>query len=152
VRRLVRRLLPVVLTALVALGCSDDAGTDEDDDASSTAPSTTTTTAPEPIPVDTTFVATDVEALCAALRGLADIDPNTDPTPADIRRIEAIAASAPPGVAEPLQTVADFARSLLDGEDPADEAAVVEAAVILISYGNEACDIDVPLFDTLAGV
>ena len=144
-----RRLLPLVLTALVALGCSDDAG---ESASSTTAPSTTTTTTPEPVPHLTTFVAEDVEALCADLRGLADIDPDADPTPADVDRLQTIAASAPPGVAEPLQTIADFAQSLLDGEQPEDEGAVVESAVILISYGNEACDIDVPLFDTLAGV
>ena len=148
VRRLVRRILPLALVALAALACSDDA----EDAGSTTIARPTTTTAPEPVPRLTTFLAEDQEALCADLEGLADIDPDAEPTPADIRRLEAIAATAPPGVAEPLQTVADFARALVDGEDPADEGAVVEAAVILISYGNEACAIDVPLFDTLAGV
>jgi hypothetical protein len=148
VRRHVRRLLPLALIALAALGCRDDAT----DSASPSTVVTTTTTTPEPIPQPTNFVTEDLEALCADLGGLADIDPDADPTPADVRRLQAIARTAPPGVAEPLHTVADFAQSLLDGEEPEDEGAVVEAAVILISYGNEACEIDVPLFDTLAGV
>jgi hypothetical protein len=149
VPRLVRRFLVLALVAVATIGCTDDTG---ESASTTTAPSTTTTTTPEPIPQPTNFVTEDLEALCADLGGLADIDPDADPTPADIRRLRAIAASAPPGVAEPLLTIADFAQSLLDGEEPADEGAVVESAVILISYGNEACDIDVPLFDTLAGV
>jgi hypothetical protein len=149
VRRLVRRLLPLALAALAAIGCTDDAG---ESASTTTEPTTTTTTTPEPIPQPTNFVTEDLDALCAALGGLADIDPDADPTAADVQRLRDIAASAPPGVAEPLHTIADFAQSLLDGEEPADEGTVVESAVILISYGNEACDIDVPLFDTLAGV
>jgi hypothetical protein len=143
----VRRLLPLLVAALAALGCGDDA---TESTSTTAGPSTTTTS--EPVPQPTTFVATDVEALCADLGELADIDPAAEPRPSDIRRLHVIAASAPPGVAEPLRTVAGFAQSVLDGEDPADENAVIEAAVILIAYGNEACDIDVPLFDTLAGV
>ena len=142
-----RRLLPLLLTALAALGCSDDA---QESSSTTAAPTTSTTT--EPVPQPTTFVAEDVEALCADLGELADIDPSAEPRRADIRRLQVIAASAPPGVAEPLRTVAGFAQSLLDGVEPSNEDAVIEAAVILIAYGNEACDIDVPLFDTLAGV
>jgi hypothetical protein len=138
-------LLPVLALA----GCADDSSTAAT--TTSAAPSTTTTT--EVIPVDTTFEAADVEQLCADLEGLASIDPDVEATQADVDRMRAIADTAPPGVAEPLRQVADFGQTIVDGAEPEDlPTDVVEAAVILISYGNEACGIDVPLFDTLAGV
>ena len=64
-------------------------------------------------------------------------------------------------MAEPLQAVAEFGQLAVDATadpesvpDNAEElqTAAVEGATLLIAYGNEACDIDVPLFDTLAGV
>ena len=101
------------------------------------------------------------DALCAALQGLADIDPDADPTQAQVDRLRAIADTAPSGVAEPLLDVATFGQLGVDAGAtvdslPEDAAAIqgaaVEAATILIAYGNEACGIDVPLFDTIAGV
>jgi len=151
VRRSVRRLLfPLAVVGLaLGAGCSDDGGAEPDADARST----TTTTTTEPRPADTTFEADDVEALCADLEGLADIDPDADPTPASVERLTTIATTAPPGVAEPLRDVAAFGQAVIDGE-PTEElqAAALEAATILIAYGNEACEIDVPLFDAIAGV
>lgn len=147
-RRAVRPLL-LLLTVLALAGCADDSSTA----ATTTAPASTTTTTTEVLPLDTTFIAADVEQLCADLGGLADIDPDVAATQQDVDRLRAIARTAPPGVAEPLRVVADFGQTIVDGAEPEElPTDVVEAAVILIAYGNEACDIDVPLFDTLAGV
>jgi hypothetical protein len=159
VRRSVRRLLRhLALGTLLLAGCADD-GSDADAGGSSTAttaPTSTTvpvTTTTEARPVDSTFVAEDVDALCADLEGLADIDPDADPTQAAVDRLVAIAEVAPTGVAEPLQEVAAFGQAVVDGDvEAALQSAAIEAATILIAYGNEACQIDVPLFDAIAGV
>ncbi len=100
------------------------------------------------------FAAEDVEALCADLAGLADIDPEADPTQAQVDRLEAIARTAPSGVAGPLRSVAAFGQGVVDGSDDIEalQEQAVEGAVLLIAYGNEACRIDVPLFDSIAGV
>ena len=64
-------------------------------------------------------------------------------------------------VAEPLEAVATFGQLAVDADadpdsvpDDAEEIqnAAVEGATLLIAYGNEACQIDVPLFDVIAGV
>ena len=103
--------------------------------------------------VDDTFAADDVEALCADLGGLADIDPSQDPTQADVDRLRAIATTAPQGVAEPLGVVAAYGQSIVDGGDgEATRADALDAVTILIAYGNEVCDINVPLFNSIAGV
>ena len=154
-RRSVRRLL-ILLPFAVALGvaCSDDGGADAEAGSVSTtstsAPATTTT---EAGPVDSTFVAEDQVALCADLDGLGDIDPDIDPTQENVGRLLTIAASAPTGVAEPLRELASFGQAVVDGTVTTEQqTAAVEAATILIAYGNEACRIDVPLFDAIAGV
>jgi hypothetical protein len=159
----VRRLLPALLAlGFAASGCAD--GGSESSGATATSADTTSTSATattattEAVPVDTTFVAEDVEALCAALEGLGDIDPAELPSQADVDRLRAVADGAPPGVAQPLAAIADFSQLALDragGTTPELERAradALEAAVVLIAYGNEACDIDVPLFDAIAGV
>jgi ABC-type glycerol-3-phosphate transport system substrate-binding protein len=157
----VRRLLLTVFAgglALAACGGDDAESADEETTTTTEASENTTTTT---LPVDSTFEAEDVEALCADLEGLADIDPDTDPTQEQVDRLLAIAETAPTGVAEPLEAVAAFGQLAVDStEDPEalpDDAeeiqtAAVEGAGLLIAYGNEACDIDVPLFDILAGV
>jgi ABC-type glycerol-3-phosphate transport system substrate-binding protein len=159
-----RLLLTLLASGLAVAACGGDDGRET----AESEPSTTTTTAPdgstttsEPRPVDSTFAPEDVDALCADLEGLADIDPDADPTQAQVDRLRAIADTAPSGVAEPLLDVATFGQLAVDAgatvdslpEDAAAiQAAAVEAATILIAYGNEACGIDVPLFDTIAGV
>lgn len=159
-----RRLLLTVFAGSLALtACSGDDGESAEDEAatatSSAVEGTTTTT--EARPVDSTFVTDDVESLCADLEGLSDIDPDADPTQEQVDRLLAIAATAPPGVAEPLEAVAAFGQLAVDTTadpdalpDDAEEiqTAAVEGATLLIAYGNEACAIDVPLFDVLAGV
>ena len=159
VRRLLLTGLLAVTLALTA--CGGDDGGDGEDDAAGTTTTTTSadssTTTTEVPPVDSTFAAEDVTALCEDLEGLADIDPDADPTQAQVDQIRAIAEDAPPGVAEPLEAVAAFGQAVVDegeGHDDLDaiQTEAVEAATVLIAYGNEACGIDVPLFDTLAGV
>jgi hypothetical protein len=150
----VRRLLLIVVAALAVVGCSGD---DDASEAADTSAPPTTTTTPVPsstvIVSDDTFEAADVEALCADLGGLADIDPSQDPTQADVDRLRAIATTAPEGVAEPLGQVADYGQAIVDGGNggQAREAAV-GAVTILIAYGNEVCGINVPLFNSIAGV
>ena len=146
-----------VLSASLTLAACGDHG-------SSTAPTTTSaptevTTTAGPVTSttrvigDDTFVADDVIALCADLGGLADIDPRQDPTQADVDRLRTIATTAPEGVALPLGDVAAYGQAIVDGgSGEATRPAAVEAVTILIAYGNEVCDIDVPLFDTIAGV
>ena len=127
-----RLLLTLLASGLAVAACGGDDG----GETAGSDPSTTTTTAPdgsttttEPRPVDSTFVPEDVDA--------------------------------PSGVAEPLLDVATFGQLAVDAGAtvdslPEDAAAIqgaaVEAATILIAYGNEACGIDVPLFDAIAGV
>lgn len=157
-----RLLLTVLAGGLVVVACGSNDGESTDDEAATTTSSADgTTTTTEARPVDSTFVAEDVEALCADLEGLADIDPDADPTQAQVDRLLAVAETAPSGVAEPLEAVAAFGQLAVDAAaDPdalADDAeaiqtAAIEGATLLIAYGNEACRIDVPLFDTLAGV
>jgi hypothetical protein len=152
-----RRLLLLLAAGALLAGCADDAGEASTDEgpASTTSPTTTTT---EPVPVDTTFLADDVERLCDDLEGLRDIDPDADPRQGDVDRLRAIAETAPPGVAEPLLEIADFGQAVIDsgGEPPPDaeelRTQAADAATLLIAYGNEACDIDVPLFNSIAGV
>jgi hypothetical protein len=152
------RLPPTALAiALVMAACADDGGGSTTDSSTTSGPTTTApTTTTEAVPVDTTFLTEDVDALCAALDGLGDIDPTADPTQADVDRLRAIAGTAPPGVAEPLEQVADLGQRLVDGgevEAGGDlETAAAEGATLLIAYGNEACGIDVPLLDSIAGV
>ena len=158
-----RLLLTVFAGGLAFAACGGGGGESADDEAATTtaeAGSGTTTTT-EARPVDSTFVTEDVETLCADLEGLADIDPDADPTQAQVDRMLAIAETAPPGVAEPLEAVAAFGQVAVDTTadpdslpDNAEEVqtAAVEGATLLIAYGNEACAIDVPLFDVLAGV
>ena len=158
-----RLLLTLLASGLAVAACGGDDGGETaaaDPSTTTTAPDGSTTTT-EPRPVDSTFVPEDVDALCAALQGLADIDPDADPTQAQVDRLRAIAGTAPSGVAEPLLDVATFGQLAVDAGAtvdslPEDAAAIqgaaVEAATILIAYGNEACGIDVPLFDTIAGV
>jgi ABC-type glycerol-3-phosphate transport system substrate-binding protein len=162
----VRRLLLTVLVAGLALaGCGgDDGGETADPDPSTTTTSAageTTTTTTTPRPVDTTFATEDVEAVCADLEGLSDIDPDADPSQAQVDRLMAIAETAPPGVADPLRDVAAFGQLAVDAGPTFDslpddaeaiQAAAIEGATLLIAYGNEACAIDVALFDTIAGV
>lgn len=159
-----RRLLLTVFAGGLALAaCGGDDGETTDDGAATTTSAATdsTTTTTEARPVDTTFVTEDVDALCADLEGLSDIDPDVDPTQAQVDRLLAIAETAPPGVAEPLEAVATFGQLAVDADadpdsvpDDAEEIqnAAVEGATLLIAYGNEACQIDVPLFDVIAGV
>ena len=159
-----RRLLLTVFAGGLALaGCGGDDGETADDGAATTTSAATdsTTTTTEARPVDTTFVTEDVDALCADLEGLSDIDPDVDPTQAQVDRLLAITEDAPPGVAEPLEAVAAFGQLAVDADadpdsvpDDAEEIqnAAVEGATLLIAYGNEACQIDVPLFDVIAGV
>ena len=158
-----RLLLTVFAGALALAACGGDDGETAEDGTTTTtsAPDDTTTTTTEVVPVDSTFVTEDVEALCADLAGLADIDPDADPTQEQVDRLLAIAETAPPGVAEPLEAVAAFGQLAVDATadpesvpDNAEELQTdaIEGATLLIAYGNEACDIDVPLFDTLAGV
>jgi len=164
----VRRLLLTVLAgALVLAACGGDDGETAEDDGTTTTTSapdddtTTTTTTTEAPPVDSTFVTEDVETLCDDLEGLADIDPDADPTQEQVDRLRAIADTAPPGVAGPLLDVAAFGQLAVDAGETVDslpedaaalQAAAVDGATILIAYGNEACGIDVPLFDAIAGV
>jgi hypothetical protein len=160
----VRRLLLTVFAGGLALtACGGDDGEAVDDGAATTTSAATdsTTTTTEAQPVDTTFVTEDVDALCADLEGLSDIDPDVDPTQAQVDRLLAITEDAPPGVAEPLEAVAAFGQLAVDADadpdsvpDDAEEIqnAAVEGATLLIAYGNEACQIDVPLFDVIAGV
>ena len=158
-----RLLLTVIMTGLALTACGSDDGTESADADSST--TTTTTGAPsmtttDPAPVDSTFVPEDGETLCADLEGLTDIDPDADPTQAQVDRLLAIADTAPSGVADPLRAVAAFGQLAVDAGPTLDSlpdveavrTAAAEGATILIAYGNEACAIDVPLFDTLAGV
>ena len=156
-----RLLLTVLVSGLALTACGDDLGESADAGPTTTtagAPSTTTTT--EPAPVDSTFVPENGQALCADLEGLADIDPAADPTQAQVDRLLAIADTAPSGVADPLRAVAEFGQFAVDAGPTFDslpdaealQTAAAEGATILIAYGNEACAIDVPLFDTLAGV
>ena len=154
-----RRLLLTLFAGTLALSaCGDDGGTADGGEATTTSTPAVTTTITEVRPADTTFAADDVEALCADLEGLADIDPDADPTQPQVDRLLAIAETAPSGVAEPLQAVAAFGQLAVDGSgalpDDAEEiqTAAVEGATLLIAYGNEACAIDVPLFDAIAGV
>jgi hypothetical protein len=145
--------------ALALTACADDGSTGDDvggpsaDASGSTttvAPATTTT---EAIPVDTTFLAEDPGAVCGELDGLRDIDPEADPSQADVNRLLDIASRVPVGVAEPLRQVAAYGQAVVDGEAEAElRTTAVEAATVLIAYGNEACAIDVPLFDAIAGV
>lgn len=149
-----RRLLLFLCVAGFSLAaCSDDDGGPEAADPPTSTAAAGPTTPTEARPVDSTFVAEDVDALCDDLEALADIDPDADPTQEAVDRLRTIAESAPAGVAEPLHDVAAFGQSVVDG-DPTSElqSAALEAATILIAYGNEACAIDVPLFDALAGV
>jgi hypothetical protein len=150
----VRPLISVLAAGAIAFtGCAGDDSGDASGEPSTTtsAPATTTTT--EAIPVDTTFVSEDVDALCGELEGLADIDPEVDPTQADVDRMEDIATRAPVGVAERLRAVADFGQSVVDGRPSTElQAEAVDAVIVLIAYGNEACGIDVPIFDAIAGV
>jgi hypothetical protein len=147
-----RGVLVTVLAAVVVLaGCSDDEGAAS----AGTTPSTTTTPVPGSTVVihDDTFVADDVDTLCADLAGLADIDPDLDPTQPDVDRLRAIAETAPDGVAERLLDVAAYGQAIVDGGDGEDtRPAAVDGVVILIAYGNEVCDINVPLFNSIAGV
>ncbi len=157
-----RMLLTVLVGGLALTACGGDDGEVADGAAtttSATVEGTTTTT--EGRPVDSTFVTEDVESLCADLEGLSDIDPDADPTQDQVDRLLAVAATAPPGVAEPLEAVAAFGQLAVDADADPDslphdaeevQSAAVEGATLLIAYGNEACQIDVPLFDTLAGV
>ena len=157
-----RMLLTVLVGGLALTACGGDDGGVADGAAtttSATVEGTTTTT--EARPVDSTFVTEDVESLCADLEGLSDIDPDADPTQDQVDRLLAVAATAPPGVAEPLEAVAAFGQLAVDADADPDslphdaeevQSAAVEGATLLIAYGNEACQIDVPLFDTLAGV
>ncbi len=162
-----RRLLLTVFAGGLALAaCGGDDGETADDGAATTTSAAVagtegTTTTTEARPVDSTFVTEDVGALCADLEGLADIDPDADPTQEQVDRLLAIAETAPPGVAEPLEAVAAFGQLAVDADadpdsvpDDAEEIqnAAVEGATLLIAYGNEACQIDVPLFDVIAGV
>ena len=159
-----RRLLLTVFAGGLALAaCGGDDGETTDDGAATTTSAATesTTTTTEARPVDTTFVTEDVDALCADLEGLSDIDPDVDPTQEQVDRLLAITEDAPPGVAEPLEAVAAFGQLAVDADadpdsvpDDAEEIqnAAVEGATLLIAYGNEACQIDVPLFDVIAGV
>ena len=159
-----RLLLTVLAGSLLLTACGGDDGETADDGAATTTSTTAvegTTTTTEARPGDTTFAADDVETLCADLEGLADIDPDADPTQDQVDRLLAIAETAPSGVAGPLEAVAAFGQLAVDTStdpdslpDDAEEVqtAAVEGATLLIAYGNEACAIDVPLFDTLAGV
>ena len=158
-----RLLLTAFAGGLARAACgADDRETADVGAATTTSAATdSTTTTTEARPVDTTFVTEDVDALCADLEGLSDIDPDVDPTQAQVDRLLAITEDAPPGVAEPLEAVAAFGQLAVDATaDPAsvpDDAeeiqnAAVEGATLLIAYGNEACQIDVPLFDVIAGV
>ena len=159
-----RRLLLTVFAgglALTACGGDDGETADEGSATTTSAATDSTTTTTEARPVDTTFVTEDVDALCADLEGLSDIDPDVDPTQAQVARLLAITEDAPPGVAEPLEAVAAFGQLAVDADadpdsvpDDAEEIqnAAVEGATLLIAYGNEACQIDVPLFDVIAGV
>ncbi|HEY8058359.1 MAG TPA: hypothetical protein VID94_06390, partial [Acidimicrobiales bacterium] len=112
-----RLLLTVFVSGLALTACGSDDGNESADADSSTtttttgAPSSTTT---EPAPVDSTFVPEDGEALCADLEGLADIDPEADPTQAQVDRLLAIADTAPSGVAVPLRAVAAFGQLSVD--------------------------------------
>jgi ABC-type glycerol-3-phosphate transport system substrate-binding protein len=150
----VRRLLLTLLAGALALSaCGGDDG--ESADATAVDRTTTTTEAP---PADTTFEADDVESLCEDLEGLADIDPEADPTQEQVDEILAIAETAPRGVAGPLSAVAAYGQLALDAMaegasvSEAAQTEATEAATVLVAYGNEACAIDVPLFDVLAGV
>ena len=155
-----RRLLLTALAGGVLLGgCAGDDAADTTTASATTAPpagDAATTTSTEPAPADTTFATDDVDALCADLESLAGIDPDAAPDQTQVDRLLAIAQQAPSGVAEPLRAVATFGQAVVDDRSEQDGAAVREAAVegatILIAYGNEACGIDVPLFDTIAGV
>lgn len=161
-RRLLLTGLLAVALALALTACGGDDGGDEDGAASTTTtspadPSTTTTPATTDVPpVDSTFEADDVAALCEELEGLAEIDPDADPTQDQVDRIRSIAEDAPTGVAEPLEAVAAFGQAIVDDDSHQDTATIqteaAEAATVLIAYGNEACGIDVPLFNTIAGV
>lgn len=156
-------LVTLLAGALTLTACGGDDGETADDGTATTtseAGTGTTTTIQVP-PVDPTFEADDVEALCDDLEGLADIDPDADPTQEQVDRLLAIAETAPAGVAEPLEAVAAFGQLAVDATEDAEsvpdnaeeiQTAAVEGAGLLIAYGNEACGIDVPLFDTLAGV
>jgi len=148
-----RRGLPLLLVGLaLAAGCADDGGSAEGAGAPTTSTVVTTTT--EVVPLDTTFVTEDVDALCDRLEGLRDIDPAADPTQADVDRLRAIATTAPPGVGDRLVVIADYGQQVVDGERDVEgeHTDAAEAATVLIAYGNEACAIDVPLFDAIAGV
>ena len=157
-----RLLLPVFAGGLALTACAGDDTEAADEEVTTTsAVEETTTTTTEARPVDSTFVTDDVEGLCADLDGLSDIDPGDDPTQAQVDRLLAIAETAPPGVAGPLEAVAAVGQLAVDASadpdavpDNAEEIqnAAVEGATLLIAYGNEACAIDVPLFDAIAGV
>jgi hypothetical protein len=145
----------VLAGALALAGCAGDdpgAAGERTTTTTTSVPSATTTTT-EAVPVDTTFLTEDIDALCDELAGLAEIDPEADPTQPDVDRLEDIASRAPVGVADRLRAVAAFGQSVVDGAASAElQAAAVDAVIVLIAYGNEACGIDVPLFDAIAGV
>ena len=143
-RRPVRRLLLPLVAAVALVGCSGSEGSGD------AAPASTSTT---PVAVEPIFEADDVEALCDDLGGLVDIDPAQDPTQADVDRLRAIATTAPEGVARPLDQVADYGQAIVDGGNGnRARADAVDGVTILIAYGNEVCGIDVPLFNSIAGV
>jgi hypothetical protein len=138
-----------VSTAALVVGCGDDGGPA----ATVTTRPPVTTSDPLPLRVAESFDADDVEARCAALEGLADIDPDADPTASDVERLRAVAELAPPAVADPLLTVADYGRAVVAGEEDTSEAetAAAEASLVLVAYGLDACGLQVPLFDRLSG-
>jgi hypothetical protein len=140
------RLVSLAALLLVA-GCSDDGETSTTSATSNAGPTTTLEILDE-------FTADDVAALCADLEGLGDIDPDGDPTQTQVDRLLAIAETAPDGVAGPLRAVAAYGQAVVDGEEDLDDLRgdAVDGATLLIAYGNEACQIDVPLFDSIAGV
>ncbi len=148
-----RRLLPLLLLsglAALAVGC-DDGGGGRAAPTTPRPPATTSDTLP--IRVAESFDADDVEVLCAALGDLAAIDPDADPTQADVDRLRDVAELAPPAVEVPLLTVARYGQAVVDGDADTAEAEgdAASASLVLVAYGLDACGLQVPLFDRLSG-
>lgn len=151
-----RRLALLLVALAVVAGCSADDDGPGGTTTTATAPATSIPTTSPTLPPEVAddFEADDVGALCADLEALADIDPDVDPTQAQVDRLREVAETAPSGVAEPLATVADFGQAIVDGDPdgPAMEEAAAGAALLIVAYGNDACGgIVVPLFNRLSG-
>ena len=152
-----RLLIALSLVVLVVTGCGgDDSASDEGATDTVTDTETTEAAAPDQTADDG---AGDADAFCAELEALTDIDPEELPTQADIDRVTAAVASAPPEIAEALTTIAAVGQLIADeGPEALTPEAVAEleaqitgpevtaAGGTLVAFAADECDLDVPLF------